>query len=217
MKLEFIKYKSIYLKSCAKLIKETWTIDDELINPSQSRHLYYYYIRNCVDNSIYTQLIIDKETENVLGILFGSNQNQTTYKSSIKNFRNFLILFKHIIFGHLGKRFIALKYMKDTLDLDKCIEKYCENFDSELNLFVLSKELQGQGYGKQLMNNFIEFCKIQGKIHNIFLWTDISCNYGFYEHYGFRLYKQFYDDRLTDHDDKRTDKPNGFIFCKESI
>ncbi|CAF4420337.1 unnamed protein product, partial [Adineta steineri] len=137
----------------------TWTIDDELINPSQSRHLYYYYIRNCVDNSIYTQLIIDKETENVLGILFGSNQNETTYKSSIKNFRNFLILFKHIIFGHLGKRFIALKYMKDTLDLDKCIEKYCENFDSELNLFVLSKELQGQGYGKQLMNNFIEFCK----------------------------------------------------------
>jgi GNAT superfamily N-acetyltransferase len=214
MQLQFVKYNSIYLKSCAKLLSETWTIDDELINASQPRHLFYYYIRNCVDNSIYTDLIVDQETDRVLGILFGSDENHSTFKSSIKNFKIFLIIFKHILLGHLGKRFIAFKYIKDILDLDKSIEKYCEIFDGELNLFVLSKELQGQGYGRELMNRYIEFCRNERQMEKIFLWTDISCNYGFYEHYGFRRFKQFYDDRLTDHDDKRTNKPNGFIYYK---
>jgi predicted GNAT family N-acyltransferase len=217
MKLQFVKYNSIYLKPCARLVSETWALDDELVNASQSRHFFYYYIRNCVYNSIYTDLIVDQETERVLGILFGSDQNHTTCKSSVKNVVNFLTLFKHIILGHLGQRFVVLKFVKSMLDMDKSIEKYCENFDSELNLFVVSKELQGQGYGRKLMNRYIQFCKSERQINNIFLWTDISCNYGFYEHYGFRLYKQFYDDRLTEHCDKRTDKPNGFIYCKDSI
>ena len=95
-------------------------------------------------------------------------------------------------------------------------EKYCENFHGQLNLFVLSKQIQGQGYGRILMNRYIEFCN-QYKIENIFLWTDISCNHGFYQHYGFRLYKKFYDDRLTNHEDKRTDKPNGFIYSKNLL
>jgi predicted GNAT family N-acyltransferase len=214
MKLEFVEYNSIYLKSCAKLVSETWKLDDELVNASQARHLYYYYIRHCASSSIYTDLLVDQETGRVFGILFASDENHLTSKSSIKKFKNLSILFKHIILGHLGKRSIALKCIRDMLAIDKSVEKYCENFDSELNLFILSKEFQGQGYGRILMNRFIQFCKNEQQIKNIFLWTDISCNRGFYQHYGFRLYRQFYDHRLTDHCDKRTDKPNGFIYYK---
>lgn len=214
MKLEFVKYNSTYLKSCAKLVSETWKLDDELINASQPRHFYYYYIRNCASHSVYTDLLVDQETGRVLGILFGSDEQHPTYKSSIKNFQNLLIVFKHIILGHLGKRFIARKSIRNMLHIDKSVEKYCKNFDSELNLFILSKELQGQGYGRILMNRYIQFCKDEQQIKNIFLWTDISCNHGFYQHYGFRLYRQFYDDRLTDRHDKRRDKPNGFIYYK---
>jgi GNAT superfamily N-acetyltransferase len=217
MKLQFVKYNPIYLKSCAKLVTETWTLDDQLINASQSRHLFYYYVRNCVYNSIYTNLIVDQETQRVLGILCGSDDNHTSYKSSIRNFQNSLILFKHIILGHLGKRIVALKFIREMSAIEKSIEKYCEKFDGELNLFVLSKELQGQGYGQKLMNHYIQFCKNQRQMETIFVWADIGCNYRFYENYGFRLYKHFFDDRLTEHSDLRTDKSNGFIYYKNLV
>ncbi len=34
---------------------------------------------------------------------------------------------------------------------------------------------------------------------------------------GLRLFKKFYDDRLTNHCDERTDKPNGFIYVKNLV
>jgi predicted GNAT family N-acyltransferase len=217
MKLQFVKYNSIYLESCAKLVSKTWSFDNELVNASRPHHLFYYYIRNCVDNSIYTDLIIDEETERVLGILFGSDENHTTCKPPIKNFVNLLILYTHIILGHLGKRSVAIECIKDMLNVEKSIENYCNKFDGQLNLCVVSKELQGLGYGRKLIDRYIEFCKNEREMENIFLWTDINCNHGFYEHYGFRPFKQFYDDRLTNHYDKRTDKPNGFIYVKNLI
>ncbi|CAF3224549.1 unnamed protein product [Rotaria socialis] len=217
MKLQFIKYNSKYLKSCAKLVGETWPLDEKLVNASRSRHLYYYYIRNCIYNSVYSDLIIDQETDTVLGILFASDESRTSCKAFVKNVNNRLILLKHIIFGHLGKRFVALNSVKDMLNIEKSIEKYCGKFSSQLNLFVLSKQLQRQGYGRQLMDRYIQFCKNEGQIENIFLWTDINCNYRFYEYCGFRTYKQFYDDRLSERSDKRTDKPNGFIYYKNLI
>jgi GNAT superfamily N-acetyltransferase len=217
MKLQFIKYNSRYLKSCAKLVSETWSFDDRLVNASKPRHLFYYFIRNCVDNSIYKDLIIDEETERVLGILFGSDENHTSWKSYVKNLKNSFILFKHIILGHLGKRSNALECARDMLYLDESIEKYCNKFDGQLNLCVLSKEIQGLGYGRQLIDRYIQFCINERQMKKIFVWTDIGCNYGFYEHCGFRLFKQFYDDRLTDRCDRRTDKPNGFIYVKNLI
>jgi GNAT superfamily N-acetyltransferase len=217
MKLQFIKYHPRYMKSCSKLVSDTWSFSDELVNASQSRHLYYYFIRNCVDNSIYNDLIIDEETGHVLGILFGSDENHTPWKLYLKNMKNSLILYKHIILGRLGKRSNAFRCASNMSYVDKSIEKFCDRFDGQLNLCVLNKEIQGLGYGRQLIDRYIQFCINEREMENIFLWTDIGCNYGFYERCGFRLYKQFYDDRLTDHSDQRTDRPNGFIYVKNFI
>jgi predicted GNAT family N-acyltransferase len=214
MKLQFIKYNSIYLKSCAKLISETWPLADDLVDACKPHHLFYYYIRNCVDNSIYTDLIIDEEIYRVLGILFDSDESHTTFKSYIENLKNSFILFKHILLGHLGKRLIALECTNDMLYTEKSIEKHCEELDDQINFCVLNKELQGIDYGRQLIDRYIQFCINERQMKKIFVWTDISCNYVFYEHCGFHLFKKFYDDRFTNHCDKRTDKPNGFIYIK---
>ncbi|CAF1235663.1 unnamed protein product [Didymodactylos carnosus] len=215
MKLQFSKYHSRFLKSCAQLVQEIWPLEDDLVHASQPHHLFYYYVRNCVDNSTYTDLIVDEENdERILGILVGDHESHRSCRSMIKNFRNCVILYKHILCSHLGKRFVALEVVDEMSTISKRIEDECEEFDSEINLLVLSKDLQGKGYGRLLMERYIEFCKNDKNIKSIFVWSDISCNYKFYEHYGFRLYKQFYDDRLTAHDDNREDKPNAFIYYK---
>jgi GNAT superfamily N-acetyltransferase len=68
---------------------------------------------------------------------------------------------------------------------------------SEINLFVVDPESQGQGRGKKLINEFIAACKQTG-VKRIVLETDEESNYGFYEHQGFRKDGSFFSSFLQE-------------------
>ena len=53
----------------------------------------------------------------------------------------------------------------------------------ELSFFVLNEAVRGLGIGKQLYNAALTYMR-QENIQSFYLFTDISCNYGFYEHCG---------------------------------
>ena len=48
---------------------------------------------------------------------------------------------------------------------------------------AVSSECRGKGIGKMLFQSALEYMK-QEKLDNFYLFTDTSCNYGFYEHQG---------------------------------
>lgn len=58
-------------------------------------------------------------------------------------------------------------------------------------MFALAPKTQGKGYGKLLMNAFIEYCNTK-KVNRITLETDSECNYRFYKHFGFKIKGEFY-------------------------
>lgn len=68
--------------------------------------------------------------------------------------------------------------------IDKELRKACEiDYPAELALFVVDSTCRGKGIGKQLFQAALEYMK-QEKLDSFYLFTDTSCNYGFYEHQG---------------------------------
>lgn len=62
--------------------------------------------------------------------------------------------------------------------------KHKGEFDGSLTLFALNEECRGHGVGKTLLNGALSYLKMYN-VSNIYLYTDTTCNYGFYEHMGF--------------------------------
>lgn len=74
--------------------------------------------------------------------------------------------------------------MQGEMRLDqKMINRQEETFDAEVALFAVSPETQGLGVGKELFNRFEAECRNRN-LANYFLYTDTTCNYGFYDYRG---------------------------------
>ena len=57
--------------------------------------------------------------------------------------------------------------------------------DGVLHLFAVSSSCRGKGIGKMLFQSALNYMK-QEKLKEFYLFTDTSCNYGFYEHQGMK-------------------------------
>ncbi|MGI6315634.1 MAG: GNAT family N-acetyltransferase [Christensenellales bacterium] len=67
--------------------------------------------------------------------------------------------------------------------IDRELLRCCPPYMGELAFFAVSSSYRGQGVGKQLFQKAVEYLRKQ-KISSFYLFTDTSCNYGFYEHQG---------------------------------
>ena len=56
-------------------------------------------------------------------------------------------------------------------------------YPAEIALFAVDSSCRGKGIGKVLFQSALDYMKEQ-KLDAFYLFTDTSCNYGFYEHQG---------------------------------
>lgn len=192
MKYYYKKYEKKYLKDCAQMVRDTWEFEKTLVNPRKPEILYEYYIRDCENYSEHLEILAD-ENDHAKGILFGSIEKATIFlkiKYSFKNIRNYAGMLYHILNGDLGKRKAAWKTFQVQCEYNLMGESDNKKFDSEVNLFIMSPDLRGKGYGKKMMDRYVKFCR-KNNLSNAFLWTTPECTYTFYEKYGFKLFRKF--------------------------
>lgn len=60
-----------------------------------------------------------------------------------------------------------------------------KEYPGELSFFALDESYRGLGIGKKLFRALLDYME-QRNISRFYLYTDNSCNYGFYEHQGMR-------------------------------
>lgn len=58
-----------------------------------------------------------------------------------------------------------------------------KSYPAELALFAVSSSCRGKGIGKILFQSALEHMDKTG-LKEFYLFTDTTCNYGFYEHQG---------------------------------
>ncbi|TCL43300.1 MATE family efflux transporter [Harryflintia acetispora] len=186
----FVPYSRRHLKECAEIVAQTWDFTEGFCGLRRPGLLYEYYVRDCVIPSEHTDVILDREGH-VMGLLFGGNEKASPMTRLCWKLKNRWMRFTrwlHLCLGHFGGRKAALAALRGLKEHDRMGEDTDEEFDSEINLFILSPEVRGKGLGKQLMDRYIDFCKGRG-LHSSFLWTTTNCTYSFYERYGYQLYR----------------------------
>ncbi|MEJ9209769.1 GNAT family N-acetyltransferase, partial [Paenibacillus larvae] len=180
MGLQFKKYDKKYLESCTALLRSTWGFEKKFIQPKKPELIYQYYVLSCENYSKHLDLIVD-EHDDVKGILFGSIEDIDVFdemKYKLKGLKTNLRMLFYLIRGDFGERKKALRIINAFYEVNKLGVTTNKPFDSEINLFIISPELRGMGYGKKLMDRYIEFCK-ENDLLSAFLWTDIGCSYNF--------------------------------------
>ena len=190
MNINFREYKDIDLVKCADMALEAWPIAKILVNKNDINKIMIAYIKLSLLLSDYTEICYMNGI--VLGFLFGTTNISINIKKQIQLYR----LFWQFIRGKYGKIKHPLLFAKNFLFTSIKVNHYCKKFDSEIVLFVVSKEYRGQGIGKKLICNYIEYLKKMNK-KTMYVHTDIESNWRFYKKYGFIKYKDFYDNELS--------------------
>ena len=165
------------IDALAEIICNTWGFND-----SFSASLAYKIGRLYLAESLYKS--------NFTKVAFADGKAVGLILARAENLKNFdvqksLYLLKcmlSVIFN-----FEALRALKVFADIERQnTELYKEaagDFDGEITLFAVDEALRGFGIGKRLYTAALDFLKDQGA-KNYFVFTDTTCNYGFYEHEG---------------------------------
>ena len=84
----------------------------------------------------------------------------------------------------------ASKILKDIEALNKRLYKASgKDFSGEIPLFVMKDSAKGKGVGGRLYGEALEFMKANGT-KEFFIYTDTTCDYGFYDHKGAKRLSQ---------------------------
>lgn len=60
-----------------------------------------------------------------------------------------------------------------------------QEYDGQLSFFALRSDQRGTGIGKALWTRGLNYLEEQG-VRQFYLYTDTTCNFGFYEHHGMK-------------------------------
>lgn len=177
MKIKLRELKREDMPELEKIIRETWHYDD-FASPKTAIKLAKVFLNSCLANQTFSQIaILDGRP---VGIILGKDKSQ--FKCPLKYRIRQIFSIISLYVSKEGRR--VSKIFESVNGIDKQLLSECGiDYPAELALFAVSSDCRGMGVGKQLFQSLLEYMKKQN-IGQFYLYTDTSCNYGFYEHQG---------------------------------
>lgn len=164
-------------EAVASIISEAWHYTD-LCSPKTARKLAMVFLNSCLTNQTYTQAAILNQVP--VGIIMAKNEkaHSCPIKYRIRQILSILSLYAS------GEGRKVSKIFSSVSTIDRQLLSECKSpYQGELSFFAVSAASRGKGVGKMLFQSMTDYMKSQN-ISDYFLFTDTSCNYGFYEHQG---------------------------------
>ena len=167
-----------------QVILETWCYDRFCASETAAQ-LASVYLSSCLANQTFTQVTLVDGVP--VGIIMG--KNRTTHKCPFSLRLKMMRSIVKLLISKEGHRVSKIFGCVDGID--KELLSLCPtHYQGELAFFAISQNCRGKGIGKVLFQKVVEYMRSQ-KIHNFYLFTDTSCNYGFYEHQGMVRQQQY--------------------------
>lgn len=172
------------LPALEDVIRKTWDYD-KFATPKTARRLAKVYLATCLTNQTYTRVA---EVDGVpAGLIFGKDIEK--HHCPLKYRLRQLFAVCGLLISKEGRG--ILNFYKSVDDIDSQLLKQCnKDYKGEIALFALSPEYRGLGIGKMLFHCLLAYMKSQS-ISDFYLYTDTSCNFGFYEHQGMVRQQQY--------------------------
>lgn len=163
----------------ARLIATTWEFDT-FCSPRVAKYLSYVYLDACLIEQNFSQVAL--MNGQIAGVIMA--QSAYNYKAS---FWAQLRRKWHLTLLKLTDEGCEVLSFFEHIDMiDKQLLIQTEHpYQGKVELFIVDSAYQGHGLGKKLFDKTLEFFK-EHQVNDFYLFTDSSCNIGFYEHAGMR-------------------------------
>lgn len=170
-------YQKHNAQTLAKIIKETWQYD-RFCSKKVANQMSNAYLASCLAQQTYTMTaFVDNKP---VGIIMANSFAK--YKLSFPKAWMQLISVVPLLLTKEGRN--ATKIFKEINNLDRSLlAKHNKKYDGEIVFFALNEKCRSKGIGKTLFQMALKYLKDE-QVKSYYLYTDSTCNYGFYEHMG---------------------------------
>lgn len=177
MQITFREYQKEDFETLENIIRETWHYD-EFSSPKTAVKLARVFLSSCLTNHTFSRVALLNNKP--IGIILVKNiaTHKCPLKYKLKQIKSILSLYLSKEGRNVSKIFGNVNGIDKQLLAD--VHK---QYPAELALFAIDTSCRGKGIGKKLFNSALEYLKEQ-RLNEFYLFTDTSCNYGFYEHQG---------------------------------
>ena len=166
-------------KIIEEIIIEAWNYN-ELCSPKTAHKMAKVFLSSCLTNQTYTRVALLNNKP--IGVIMAKDikSHKCPLKYKLKQAFSIISLYLSKEGRNTSKIFSNVDEIDREL-LNECKKKY----EGELAFFAISSKARGKGVGKKMFSNMLKYMKTKN-INNFYLFTDTSCNYGFYEHQGMK-------------------------------
>lgn len=173
----FREYKKEEASMIEDLIRRTWQYD-ELTDAKTAKKLARVFLASCLANQTFTQVaLLDNQP---CGIIMAKTLEN--FHCPFKYQYHQLIAIVQLLITKEGRAVSHLFRNVHRIDQTLLKQSQCP-YQAELSFFAVDETARGLGIGKALFQQAMDYLR-QQHIHDFYLFTDTSCNYGFYEHQG---------------------------------
>ncbi|CVI71443.1 Acetyltransferase (GNAT) family protein [Clostridiales bacterium CHKCI001] len=177
MQVQLREYKKQDFEPIKDIIRDIWHYD-EFSSPKTASKLAGVFLSSCLTNYTFSRVAV--LNGKVAGIILVKDIKKHSCPLSHRLMQAKSIL--SLYHSREGRK--VAQIFKNVNGIDKqLLNDSKKSYSAELSLFAVSSLCQGQGLGKKLFQSALNYLKNQ-RLDNFFLFTDTSCNYGFYEHQG---------------------------------
>lgn len=177
MEMQIREYQKQDFQPLKEIIRSTWHYD-EFSSPETASRLAEVFLRSCLTNYTFSQVAVLDGT--AAGIILVKNNKDHRCALSAR-FQQILSIVK--LYASKEGRAVS-QFFQNVDEIDEQLLRGCKKtYPAELALFAVRSSCQGKGIGKKLFHSALAYLKQQG-LDEFYLFTDTSCNYGFYEHQG---------------------------------
>ena len=179
MPLQLREYQKNDFIALKNIIRKTWRYD-EFSSPKTASRLADVFLSSCLTNYTFSRVAVLNGKPVGIILVKDIARHTCPLPNRFRQLRAVLSLY-------LTKEGRAVsKIFENVTGIDReLLRESGKNYPAELALFVVSPSCRGQGVGKALFQAALDYTG-QQKLDEIYLFTDTSCNYGFYEHHKFR-------------------------------
>lgn len=162
-----------------KIIREAWDFE-KFSSIKMAKKLSKIYLANCLGNQTFIK--VAEVEKRPVGIIM--MKNLVKYRISIKDGVKQFLEAIGLCFSKEGRE-IAKAFSKIDIINKVLLKNREKDYSGELAFFAIDKKYRGYGIGKKLLKEGVEYFKKED-IEEFYLYTDSTCNYGFYESQGLK-------------------------------
>lgn len=184
--MEKVIYRSLKkedFEAVGDIICSAFHLQNYVKNEKVLKSFKMSYVYNCLSEA--TKCIAAEKDGKVEGIIMGKANKAYSLPKH-------LTYIAKAVYYNVKMTVSALIYRENAKDFKKLHKIYAgflketkENFNGVFTLFAVNENLRGLGVGKTLLSLLSDHWKENGTSY-VYLFTDTTCNYGFYDSHGFK-------------------------------